>query len=582
MHFAPTAAKHANVGPLEISGRDGNNFTVDRAENYKYLGVLLNERLSWKPHFGLVQSRAINWTNLFCRLMRISKGLAYSSARKIYNAVAVARINYACDVWFTPIHKPRDSKRKKGSVGIAQKLTSIQRKATIAIAGALRTTAADTAEIHAGIPPVHLRLTRLCALAATRAATLPISHPLHQIVKKKAAQRPVKRHRTTFQTLLHLNDIDPTRMEKIRPTRRPPNFKPSHSTRVSPDKESAAEHDKNIENSGVRIYSDGSGYKGGIGAAAVLFENGIRKKTLKYSLGPDTEHTVFEGEVIGVLLGIHLANASALARSGSVPVSISLDNQATIASLNNQKPRPSQTILDWIHDALEKCNEDVAEALEIIWVPGHRGSRGNEAADIAAKEAAEGETSNRKDLPQVFRKRKETPVSAAAAKQMLTKEMGRAWTLEWTKSPRYRRFRHFEKKDRGTRYEKLVGRLRRNQMSVLTQLRTNHIPLNFYLHRIKRVDNADCPHCPGVTEDVDHVLFTCRNYLQARTTLRNKLGRKAFSSRHLLSTEAGIKCLMEFLQHTGRFRRGLGELWRREDEEDRAEAEEGGREEERG
>jgi hypothetical protein len=160
--------------------------------------------------------------------------------------------------------------------------------------------------------------------------------------------------------------------------------------------------------------------------------------------------------------------------------------------------------------------------------------------------------------------------------------MGRAWTLEWTKSPRYRRFRHFEKKDRGTRYEKLVGRLRRNQMSVLTQLRTNHIPLNFYLHRIKRVDNADCPHCPGVTEDVDHVLFTCRNYLQARTTLRNKLGRKAFSSRHLLSTEAGIKCLMEFLQHTGRFRRGLGELWRREDEEDRAEAEEGGREEERG
>jgi hypothetical protein len=186
---------------------------------------------------------------------------------------------------------------------------------------------------------------------------------------------------------------------------------------------------------------------------------------------------------------------------------------------------------------------------------------------VAAKEAAQGETSNRKDLPKSIRKRNKIPVSAVAGKQRLTKALDRDWSMDWTKSPRYRRFRTFEKRDRGTRYEKLVGRLRRNQMSALTQLRTNHIPLNFYLHRIKRTDSADCPHCPGTTEDVDHILFTCKNYMQARQVLRNKLGRKAFSSRHLLSTEAGAKSLMEFLQHTRRFERNLGTLWRREDEE---------------
>jgi hypothetical protein len=109
--------------------------------------------------------------------------------------------------------------------------------------------------------------------------------------------------------------------------------------------------------------------------------------------------------------------------------------------------------------------------------------------------------------------------------------------------------------------------MRRNQMSALTQLRTNHIPLNFYLHRIKRADNADCPHCPGTIEDVDHVIFTCRNYTQAKQTLRNKLGRKDFSIRHLFSTEAGTKGLLEFLQHTRRFERSLGVLWKRGDEE---------------
>jgi ribonuclease HI len=356
-------------------------------------------------------------------------------------------------------------------------------------------------------------------------------------------------------------------MEKIRPSRRPPNFKPRHTTQVPPSKEDAKELDKRIENTGVRIYSDGSGYRGRIGASAVLYENGVRKKTVKYSLGPDTEHTVFEGEAIGALMGIHLANQSTLARSGTVPVSISLDNQALIASLNNQKPRPSHTIIDWIHDAVEGANEDVAEALEFIWVPGHRGSRGNEAADEAAKKAAEGETSSRKDLPKNIRKLKEIPVSSAAVKQRLTKDMDRDWTRDWIKSPRYRRFRRFEKKNRGSRYEKLAGRLRRNQMSALTQLRTNHIPLNFYLHRIKRAESADCPHCPGMIEDVDHLLFTCNNYAHARQALRDKLGRKASSSRHLLSTEEGTKSLMRYLQQTKRFERSLGTLWKREDEE---------------
>jgi ribonuclease HI len=301
-----------------------------------------------------------------------------------------------------------------------------------------------------------------------------------------------------------------------------------------------------------------------------------------YTVGPDTEHTVFEGEAIGVLMGLHLADTSAMARNGA-PVSINLDNQAVITSLSNQKPRPSQTILDWIHDALEEFDEDVLDALELIWVPGHSGSRGNEAADKAAKRAAEGETSSRKELPRCIRKRGVVPVSVVAANQKLTKSLDRAWTALWIKSPRYQKFRRFEKKDRGTRYESLVGKLRRNQMSALTQIRTDHIPLNYYLHRIKKAESADCPHCPGITEDVNHLLFTCRNYDQARQVLRNKLGRKASSSRHLLSTRPGIRHLMEFLQHTRRFERTLGGLWRQEDRDREGEEdEEVGRREEAG
>lgn len=579
MHFAPTAAKNAEVAPLIIFDKNRNEgdekFTITRAENYKYLGVLINEHLSWKPHFGVVQSKAIKWTNLFCRLMRVSRGLTYAGAKRIYNAVAVPRITYACDVWYNPVQPSEEGKRSKGSVGITNALTSIQRRAAIAITGALRTTAGDVAEIHAGIPPIQHRLSRLCALAAARAATLPKSHPLHSIVKRKAAQSPVKRHRTTFQTLLHLNKIDPAKLEKISPTRRPPNFKSPHTSRIDSSKDDALEHDKKIENIGVRIYTDGSGYGGKIGASAVLYEDGVRKKTLKYLLGTEREHTVYEGEVIGALMGVHLASISGLAEDGDTPVSISLDNKSMITSLDNQRSRPSQTLLDWVHDAIEELDEDIAKNLELTWVPGHRDSRGNEAADEAAKEAAEGETSEKKMLPKELQKRGGIPVSLSALRQRLTKESSRAWTKSWKKSLRYRKFRKFEKKERGVKYEKLIGKLRRNQMAILTQLRTNHTPLNYYLHRIKKIDNADCPHCPGIVEDIDHYLFDCKNYLQTREKLRKRAGKGAVSIRYLFGTAQGVRHLLEYLHNSRRFERVMGTLWRKEDAKEEDDEEEG-------
>ncbi|KIM22692.1 hypothetical protein M408DRAFT_47261, partial [Serendipita vermifera MAFF 305830] len=155
----------------------------------------------------------------------------------------------------------------------------------------------------------------------------------------------------------------------------------------------------------------------------------------------------------------------------------------------------------------------VAERIELKWIPGHMDARGNEAADEAAKEAAMGESSRKKTLPQQLRASAGIPVSVSALRQKLTKDTNTAWTNEWSESPRYPKFRKFDKKGRGTKYEKLVGKLRRNQTSILTQLRTNHVPLNFYLHRIKRVESADCPHCPGIIEDIDHVLLNCGNYI---------------------------------------------------------------------
>ena len=58
----------------------------------------------------------------------------------------------------------------------------------------------------------------------------------------------------------------------------------------------------------VRVYSDGSGFKGGIGASALPYINEQLVKVLRAHLGSSLEHTVYEAEGVGLLMGLHLLN----------------------------------------------------------------------------------------------------------------------------------------------------------------------------------------------------------------------------------------------------------------------------------
>jgi hypothetical protein len=106
--------------------------------------------------------------------------------RRLYCAVAIPKFIYVADVWFTPIQRHEGKKKETGLVGAARKLTSVQRIATIAITGAMRTTATDILEAHANVMPIELLMLNTCYRAAARKVTLPPSHPLHKPVKRCA------------------------------------------------------------------------------------------------------------------------------------------------------------------------------------------------------------------------------------------------------------------------------------------------------------------------------------------------------------------------------------------------------------
>jgi len=70
-------------------------------------------------------------------------------------------------------------------------------------------------------------------------------------------------------------------MEKILPTQRRPNFIPAFSTTIANSRRKAIEDAKQLHTTHqVRVYSDGSQYEGGVGAAAVIYLGNKFQKSL--------------------------------------------------------------------------------------------------------------------------------------------------------------------------------------------------------------------------------------------------------------------------------------------------------------
>ncbi|KAI0365551.1 hypothetical protein BV20DRAFT_913898, partial [Pilatotrama ljubarskyi] len=92
------------------------------------------------------------------------------------------------------------------------------------------------------------------------------------------------------------------------------------------------------------------------------------------------------------------------------------------------------------------------------------------------------------------------------------------------------------------------------------QLRTNHVPLQSYLHRIGKAPSAACPTCGREPETVPHYLFACPTYSLHRAVHFAPLGYSGRNLATLLSSKDAQSPLFAFINSTGRFWRLFGAL----------------------
>ena len=241
-----------------------------------------------------------------------------------------------------------------------------------------------------GLWPVHILLQRVCHQAAICITSLPDAHPLHDIYRTRA-KTYIKAYWALLQELAALYGIMPGSMEVLDPVHTPSlqELKAVITLAGSND-----EHDKEaaVEDGEVQLFSDRSGLDGSAGVAVVMYKDGREVKMLWYCLGMLTEHTVFEVEAMGVLLALHMLQTEQHVKK----VTIWLDNWAVLGTLMTCKPKPGQNIIYEVISQVEYIwwrATNPAFRLEIGWVKGHSGVKGNKRVDMEAKEASWGRTS---------------------------------------------------------------------------------------------------------------------------------------------------------------------------------------------
>ena len=530
------------------------NQRIQSKDTARFLGVMVDNKLNWRAQSAAALAKGQDWLIQFGRLAHSSRGINARYIRQLYLSIAVPQMLYAADIFLTPQQNVgKRAKYERSSQAAINKLATIQRRAALMITGAMKTTATDVLEVMANLLPFHLLVDKYRHRAAIRLATLPGSHPLHKPVAN-AASRLVKRHPTPLHDLMHRYGIQPHKVETIEAVRFDTGWKPGLTTKVIMDTDKAIEEIQN-DNLDVKVFTDGSGMEGKIGAAAILYRNGNLKTKLRHQLGTQRQHTVYEGEGIGVVLGARLISNEWNIQSANFYI----DNRASITATQLTKPNPGHYIFDALHKSIASIRrKHTGIKITVKWVPGHKGVEGNEQADEEAKKAITEGSSDTHDLPKLLRKT--LPHSKSAIKWSHNEKLKRHAQKGWKASKRYNRMMKTDPTTPSHRYVNLVTKLPRKLASILAQLRTGHAPLAKHLHRIGKTNSPICPACQQSEETVQHFILHCPAYQAARQTLRNNIGGRNIDITKILTSPKSLRALFKYVAETGRLHNTFGDL----------------------
>jgi len=303
-----------------------NNKPLKQVNNLKYLGVIIDSKLTFRDHINHVTEKCTKLIFTLSKSAKLTWGLNHAALKTIYTGGILPLLLYGAPVWANIM----DSKCYR------QKIARVQRLINIKIAKAYRTVSHEALCILTGLTPIHIKIDEAAQL-------------YQKTRENRYKDQPID-HDKTAKHWLH----------------------PAVKTTVLDD--------SMTDTSVIQIFTDGSKSEHGVGAGFAILNPGYPTLTRKFRL--HNRCTNNQAEQIAILKSLEYAMSIQL---DDKTATVYTDSQTTLDSLINNRIHTSL-----IEEIRRKAHEMEKEGWKIRfrWIKGHAGTWGNELADQLAKEAA--------------------------------------------------------------------------------------------------------------------------------------------------------------------------------------------------
>jgi ribonuclease HI len=506
---------------------------IQPSEHAKYLGIWLDKHLKFDIHRKRLLAKAAGSLEALRGISGSTWGASLMSMRKLYQAVIVPQALWGISAWYCPAARRMPAWEM---ARLVNELVKLQKRAAILISGAFKSISTAALDIELFLLPMKLRLQQSIEECAIRILTGPQWACPHTA---KVARKPAERREGGWAPLEALVwKKGPLKMSKYKTNgadcaekweERVAFVLPPWERRIScfiePSEAALATHDtitqqKRTQEGGETslVYTDGSGFEGHIGAAAVNIDDGDTVISDRRHLGTESQSTVYAAELSGIEMALDRAirdNKETPAKAREVI--LFSDSQAAIQAVQNPQRPSGQYVLKLLYFHVRTLRSQSTN-ITLRWIPAHVGVPGNEAADGNAKCAAlefAGGATDGADKP-IIR-------LAAAAKRMVRERIQDRWKKQWeserTAQPTKRLVEWPSKKTL-----RLYECLSKPRSSIMIQMRSMRIALRHFLYKINEAESDKCP-CGEGSQTPRHVLLQCETFGELRKRLFDQLHR---------------------------------------------------------